>query len=164
MKKTLAVLLSVMMLFALCVPAFAVNGTVKNKLGEVTNDTVIKTSTTTESGEDAETYTVIIPAETTIAWGAASTAVEYTVEAHLGYGKVLKVDVADKDAAKLMTLADHAEETLAYDLTDTSYTSAGAVVNPAATVSFNVVITDDAWNNAIVGEYSDTLTFTAVAE
>lgn len=157
MKKILSIALAVVMLFAVCVPAFAANP-ITNKT-EQTGETIVKTSTTTETGESGKKYSVTIPADTTIPWGKASTDLVYTTEAHLGYGEKLNVTVAGNNA---MSLTEDASIKLAYTLGgETAYTSAGPIVNPAADNTLTLAIAEADWANAIVGEYSDTLTFTA---
>lgn len=157
MKKVLSVALALVMLFAVCVPAFAVN-TITDKT-ENTGTSIVKTDTVKENGESGENYSVVIPANTTIPWGEASTDLTYTVEAHLGYGKKLHVSVAGNGT---MALKEDAAEKLSYTLGGaTAYTSAGPVVNPKVSQTLNLAIADNAWANAIVGEYADTLTFTA---
>ncbi len=161
MKKLLSVLLAVTMLFAVCVPAFAADTT--QSLTEKPEDSgtvIIKTTTDDENGEDAAKYVVTIPADTTIPWGKTETALEgYTVESHLLYGQHIEISVEGND---VMALTEDAAETLAYTLSgDTAYTATSPVVNPAAELTLKVNITADDWANAIVGEYQDTLTFTA---
>ena len=85
MKKVLSVALAVVMLFAVCVPAFAANP-ITDKT-EQSGTTIVKTSTKTETGEDGRRYSVTIPANTTIPWGKASVDMAYVVEAHLAYGE-----------------------------------------------------------------------------
>lgn len=159
MKKVISVLMAVAMLAALMVPAFALDQNTPE------GDVLVKTSTTKEDGSDARTYTVTIPADTTIAWGAKSTALEgFTAEAHLNYGEKLYVSVAGNDK---MTYSpeDGVNFDLPYTLEgDTAYESTGAVVFPAAKLALSVNIAEDAWNTAVVGEYSDTLTFTVEAK
>lgn len=156
MKKVLSVLLAVAMLAALMVPAFALDQDTPS------GDTIVKTSTTMEDGKDARRYAVTIPADTTITWGAESTALEgYTAEAHLAYGEVLTVSVAGSGK---MTYSPEDGVTLELPYTlegDTAYESTGAVVYPVADLALSVNIAADDWNAAVVGEYQDTLTFTA---
>lgn len=161
MKKFLSIALAVVMMLAVCVPAFAANPITEKT--ENTGTTIVKTKTTDENDQNAESFTVSIPADTTIAWGKDSTALEgYSAEAHLAYGKKLYITVAGTGTMKL---AEDETETLAYALSgDTEYVSAKPVVNPVAELSLNVDIATDAWANAIVGEYADTLTFTAEAK
>ncbi len=160
MKKTLAVLLTLVMLFAVCVPAFAANPI--TNLTEQTGETIVKTDTKTETGEDGRSFTVWIPADTTIPWGKTSYDLTYDVEAHLTYGEKLTVSVAGNGAMKL---AEDAAETLSYTLKgNTAYASADPVVYPAETKTITLGIEANDWNHAIVGEYSDTLTFTAEAK
>lgn len=156
MKKVISVLMTVAMLAALMVPAFALDQNTPK------GDTIVKTSTTMEGGQDARRYTVTIPADTTITWGAESTALEgYTAEAHLAYGEKLSVTVAGSGK---MTYSPEAGVTLELPYTlegDTAYESTGAVVYPVANLALSVNITADDWNQAVVGEYQDTLTFIA---
>ena len=49
---------------------------------------------------------------------------------------------------------------LPYVLGATTYTAAGPVVNPAANVAATITVAENDWNNAVIGEYADTLTFT----
>ena len=159
MKKALSIALALTMLFALCVPAFAANITTDGGTG----DSIVKTRTTTAGGDSAENFTVSIPAETTIPW-LTTTAydIAYTVESHLAYGKHLTVTVADSDGQNKMLYTPEAGVTLElpYTLGATAYTAAGPVVNPAANVAATITVAENDWNNAIIGEYADTLTFT----
>lgn len=156
MKKVVSVLMTVAMLAALMVPAFALDQNTPK------GDTIVKTGTTMEDGKDARRYAVTIPADTTITWGAESTALEgYTAEAHLAYGEKLSVTVAGSGN---MTYSPEAGVTLELPYTlegNTAYVSAGPVVYPVANLALSVNITADDWNQAVVGEYQDTLTFTA---
>ena len=156
MKKVVSVLMAVAMLAALMVPAFALDQNTPK------GDTIVKTSTTMEGGQDARRYTVTIPADTVIAWGAEKTDLTgYTAEAHLAYGEKLSVTVSGNGN---MVYEPEAGTTLALPYTlegDTAYESAGPVVYPVATLALSVNITADDWNAAVVGEYQDTLTFTA---
>ena len=159
MKKALSIALALTMLFALCVPAFAANITTDGGTG----DSIVKTRTTTAGGDSAENFTVSIPAETTIPW-LTTTAydIAYTVESHLAYGKHLTVTVADSDGQNKMLYTPEAGVTLElpYTLGATTYTAASPVVNPAANVAATITVDANDWNNAVIGEYTDTLTFT----
>ena len=160
MKKTFAIVMALVMVFALMVPAFAID----QKSDPASGDTIIKTKTTKDDGnggeESVESFTVTIPADTEIEWGATSTELGYTVEAHLAYGKTLSVSVAGND---VMTYAASDADTfeLEYALGGTTeFDSDYPVVYPQADQTFTVDITEDAWNYAVVGVYQDTLTFT----
>lgn len=154
MKKFLSVALALVMVCALMVPAFAA---VVNTDGVATNETLIKTSTKTEGGDDAEGYTVIIPADTTIPWGAASTDVGYSVESHLARDKQVTVAVAGTGSMKT---AD-GKYALPYTLDGaTAYAAGAEVVYPAAAQALSVLVADDDWNRAVVEEYTDILTYT----
>ena len=159
MKKAISAILALVMLTVLCVPAFAANITTDGGTG----DSIVNTRTTTAGGDSAENFTVSIPAETTIPW-LTTTAydIAYTVESHLAYGKHLTVTVADSDGQNKMLYTPEAGVTLElpYTLGATAYTAASPVVNPAANVAATITVAENDWNNAVIGEYADTLTFT----
>lgn len=159
MKKAISAILALVMLTVLCVPAFAANITTDGGTG----DSIVKTRTTTADGDSAENFTVSIPAETTIPW-LTTTAydIAYTVESHLAYGKHLTVTVADRDGQNKMLYSPAAGVTLElpYTLGATTSTAAGPVVNPAATFAATITVDANDWNNAVIGEYADTLIFT----
>ena len=159
MKKAISAILALVMLTVLCVPAFAANIVTDGGTG----DSIVKTRTTTAGGDSAENFTVSIPAETTIPW-LTTTAydISYTVESHLAYGKHLTVTVADSDGQNKMLYTPEAGVTLElpYSLDATAYAAAGPVVNPAATVAATITVAENDWNNAVIGEYTYTLTFT----
>ena len=155
MKKAISAILALVMLTVLCVPAFA--ATIKTDGG--TGDSIVKTTYSTSD----ESFTVSIPPETTIPW-LTTTAydIAYTVESHLAYGKHLTVTVADSDGQNKMLYTPEAGVTLElpYTLDATTYTAAGPVVNPAANVAATITVAENDWNNGVIGEYTDTLTFT----
>ena len=151
MKKFISITLALLMIMAVTIPAFAV-GTVD-----------IATKTTKADGSDGDWYSVVIPANTTIAWGAESTKLEgnFKVETHLLYGESLKVTVTSAD--NKMTYAPNAQDSfdLEFKLSgDTDFT-VGTVQYPAVEKEVYVDVEADQWNYAVVGEYADTLTFSA---
>lgn len=158
MKKVLSIVLAVVMVFTMAVMAFAtdIKGTATS--GEQSNTAVVKTSTQKESGEDATSYTVTYPAETTIAWEKTDAVnVEYTVAAQLTFDKRLNVKVTSADNAMEGTAGNSA--TLAYTLGgDVDFTTAAAVAND--TKDATVTVEAAAWEAAPVDTYQDTLTFT----
>lgn len=158
MKKILAIALALVMMMAIAVPAFAGELNVKNT---DSGDVIITTSTDKADGTDGDWYLVTIPADTTIAWGETATELKYSVETHLLYGQTLDVDVTSADY--IMTYAPEAGVALdlAFALTGDVDANFATVTYPAVEKAVSVDITADAWNYAIVGEYADTLTFTA---
>lgn len=158
MKKILAIAMAIVMMLAIAVPAFAADLSAKDTdSGEV----IITTSTEKADGTDGDWYIVTIPADTTIAWGEERTELKYSAETHLLYGKTLDVDVTSADY--VMTYAPEANVVLdlAFALNGDVDVNFATVTYPAVEKSVTVDITADAWNNAIVGEYADTLTFSA---
>lgn len=159
MEKVLAILLAMVMVCSMSVFAFAAETEQTLDKTTTSGDVVIKTKTTDDGGNDAKKYSVIIPADTEIAWDTETTNLVYKVEAHLGHGEAVKVTVAGSG-----TMSYVADETttypLAYTLGGDKEVTEGPVVYPAADKTVTVGITEDDWNKAVVGEYSDILTFT----
>lgn len=155
MKKTVSIVLAVVMLFAVCVPAFAADISDTGS-GNVT----VSTLTTKEDGSDATDYIVEIPADTQIAWGTPSTDVGYTVESHLMRNQAVKVTVTGSGTMKTDP-ANGDVYSLAYTLDGAGrdYTAAGPVVYAAERQTVNVLISENAWNEAVVESYSDVLTY-----
>ncbi len=159
MKKALSLALAVVMMLAVCVPAFAADITTGGDSGT----TIIKTATIKEDGGDARSFTVTIPADQEIPWGAASYDVSYAVETHLAYGETLAVTVAGEQGYMSYSPEAGVELPLPYALfgDGVAYETTEPTVYPAVTVPLNVVVTEEDWNEAVIGTYSDTLTFTA---
>lgn len=158
MKKVLSIALAVVMMLAVCVPAFAADITTDGDSGT----TIIKTATIKEDGGDARSFTVTIPADQEIPWGAASYDVSYAVETHLAYGETLAVTVAGEQGYMSYSPEAGVELPLPYALEGgVDYETAEPTVYPAETVPLSVVVTEEDWNEAVIGTYSDTLTFTA---
>lgn len=164
MKKIIAIAMALVMMMAVAVPTFAADLSEKDTDA---GDVIISTDTKKDNDgdgvpdEDGDWYVVTIPADTVIAWGAESTELVYSAETHLLYGQSLDVTVTSADY--LMTYAPEAgvELNLAFALTGDVDVNFATVTYPAAEKAVSVDITADAWNNAVVGEYADTLTFSA---
>ena len=131
-----------------------------NDLNERFNSTVGDT--------DAESFKVTIPADTTLPWGTAdtTTALPYYVESHLKFGKHLTVAVTNDGANTMKYTVGGTTLTLAYTLGgdknfDTVTPVAYDTVNDRGVEkTLTVSVAGDDWNTAVVGEYTDTLTFT----
>lgn len=162
MKKFLAIILAVIMVCSMSLFAFAAETEVTLDKATPSGDVIIKTATTDGEGKDAKSYSITIPADTVIPWGKEATDLVYSVEAHLGHKEYVKVDVTGSGN---MTY-DPGDGTEPYKLPYTlegvtSYQAANPVVYPAAPQTLTVKIEANNWNAAVVGEYSDNLTFTA---
>lgn len=155
MKKILAVVMALAMLFALCVPAFAADP------NPITKDTTQQSGSidviTTYLPSD-ETYSVSYPAAVNVAWGdTAAQDAKYTVTSALQIGAKITVSAAEKDGG-VMT-ADGTADTLTFSVQNGAaqeFTGANAAVNSATTVT----ISD--FSGAAVGEYTGTMTYTVV--
>lgn len=164
MKKAISLVLTVVMLFAVCVPAFA--ATVLDKStpsGQVT----VETDTHKKDGSDAADYCLTIPADTKIPWGEEKTDVSYTIESHLMRNKAVSVKVTTSDDTDKGTMkTDAAKGDIQYlpytlDGAGVNYSANHPVVFEAEKQEVNVLISRADWNKAIVESYSDILTYTA---
>ena len=168
MKKVLSIVLAVVMLLTMSVMAFAADKTITGNASsepQSDNTVVVKTSTTDENGDDATSFTVSYPAETTIPWAKNDAVpVAYAVTTQLMFNKRLSVKVTN-DGANTMKGSTGNDQPLAYTLdgdVDIKTTAAvvtlpeGQTTNYAATVT----VADAAWAAAPVDTYQDTLTFT----
>ena len=89
MKKLLSIALAVVMMFAICVPAFATNIT-KDSAQTAQAEVVTTYDETTDWS-----YTVTIPAGVTVDWNdTTAQAMTYSVESQLLIGAKLKVSAA----------------------------------------------------------------------
>ena len=156
MKKILAVVMALTMLFALCVPAFA--GTITEGTPDP-KEAVVPVKTTYSTGD--ESFTVTYPASMEIPWGTlvtdANAAFDYSVVSQLKTGKTITVAVTQTNP--VMTSA--ASETLAYALAgDVNVTTAAAVVAAGAfNKTVKIDVAQSAWDAAAINEYTDTVTF-----
>lgn len=156
MKKILAIAMALVMMMAICVPAFAAVTGGSN----AGNDTIINTDTKKDTDNDGigdtevAWYTVTIPATQTLPWETETKDIEYTVASQLKTGEAVKVTVAD--AAYKMT-SNGGE--LAYTLDNATFTAPSAVYDDTASVTVKVALDD--WKSVAIDNYTDTLTFTA---
>lgn len=160
MKKILSIALAVVMMFAICVPAFA-DDTVITKDTEQT----AKAEVVTVFDETTDwSYTVTIPAGVTVAWNDATAQdMSYKVESQLLIGASLKIS-AKADDEGLMT-ATGTTDTLSFTVAGGDEVEFGAV-NAANTTAPNVVdgtnvsVTIADFAGKAVGTYTGTLTYT----
>ena len=154
MKKILAVVMALTMLFALCVPAFAADP------NPITKDTAQAGSAdviTTFVASD-ETYSVSYPAAVNVAWGdTAAQDAKYTVTSALQIGAKITVSAAE-NAGGTMTAAG-TSDTLTFTVQNGAaqdFTGANAAVDSTTTVT----IAD--FSGAAVAVYTGTMTYTVV--
>ena len=155
MKKILAVVMALTMLFALCVPAFAADPSIsKGDANQFGNTDVITTYLPTD-----ETYSVSYPAAVNVAWGdTAAQDAKYTVTSKLRIGAKITVSAA-ANAGGVMTAAGGTGDTLTFKVEN------GAAqdffgVNPGVDSATTVKIED--FSAAAVGVYTGTMTYTVV--
>lgn len=170
MKKILAIVLTMIMMFAVCVPAFAANIIINDDQpaivdGKQTVDHLMKTSTSKEDGSDGASYVVTIPAETVIPWEKELNLFSYSVKSQLMAGKRLAISAVSQSGVN--ELVDAAGNKLPYTFTLTNggtpvatlnYNTESEVVNTNRTFNINIAKTD--WQAVPVNEYTGYLTFT----
>ena len=150
MKKLFALILTVCLLASMSTTAFAANTT--------GGDADITTSID-------PTYTVTIPANTTVAFNATETdfgTIEVTA-AQIHPNKCIKVELTSD--GKLENSID-ATKVIPYTIKDSEgaeFASATYLTEGDKT-ELSIHITADDWNAAYAGEYSDTVTFTITYE
>lgn len=151
MKKILASVLALTMLASVSTTAYAAQ--VNQNTEDKTVDSVITTSI-------EPTYTITIPEDVSVAFNAQSTEFGAVTldDAQIDPGYAVQVDLTASG-----TLKNAADETktIAYTVNsvDGVFTSAQYDAAGEAT-SLTIDITQDAWNTAYAGDYSDTVTFT----
>lgn len=154
MKKILAVVMALTMLFALCVPAFAADpNPIKQDTAQSGSIDVITTYLPTD-----ETYSVSYPSSVVVAWGVTTAKdAKYTVTSTLQIGAKITVSAAANDGG-VMTAAG-TTDTLTFSVQNgeaQEFTGANTAVDSATTVT----ISD--FSGAAVGEYTGTMTYTVV--
>ncbi len=156
MKKVLSLALALVMMFAVCIPAFA-NTQYDNGTAGTTTKVVV--DGIKDKGEGS--FTVTIPAEVEIPWGKEYTNVEYSIFCQLQTGKLVSIVVSSADGFTMKNQAKTA--TLKYGLSDTTYTTKQSVILASSpeTSAVKVNIPTSNWEEASIDNYSGTLTFTA---
>ena len=150
MKKLFAVILAAALVMSLSITAFATNTTGGN--ADITTSI-------------NPTYTVTIPANTTVAFNATETdfgAIEVTAS-QIHPNKCIKVELTSD--GKLENSID-ATKVIPYaikDSTGAAFTSATYLTEGDKT-ELSIHITANDWNAAYAGDYSDTVTFTVSYE
>lgn len=163
MKKYVSLILTAVMLFAVCIPTFAAEINMGDAVQSANPD--VFTKTIDENNQNPASYTVIIPADTEIPWGATSTEFQYSVSSQLEIGKSLKISVIGDNSEDKLT-SDITSATIPYKLSysnngtvedSLSYNSNKEIVDLKRTFYVRIVSND--WNLVPVTEYKDYLTF-----
>lgn len=160
MKKLLAILMTLCLLCSVCALA-------ESKDQTITDASKDNTATTTLSVTLSESYTVVIPSELTITPDTANTdlPIEVTSLRLLPTGTIdnsvraVWVEL-DQPSFKLVNNKD-SNSTIAYNIGGGSGTY-GRVLKftETGTQNYTVSISENAWNSAAAGTYTDTVTFT----
>lgn len=164
MKKVLAVILALCMVCAMGTVAFA--ATIEGPVTPATGDTLVKTDAELPTDPNVpggdEDWTVTIPAELTVPWdneNDSTVADVYTLDATLAAVSTVTVTVAPY-GTNALTMTDKAGAELKASIggdESIAQTGTGTVKG-----DISAMITAAAFNAATVGEYTGTITFTAV--
>lgn len=150
MKKIFALAIAAIMALSASATAFA---------AEITQDSNPKTATATIKTSVAPKYTVSIPADVTVAFNATTTdfgSIEVT-SAQIDPDKCIKVALDSNG-----NLINEADSTKVIPYTVTAGGAAFTSATYDATgdkTDLTINITQEDWNKAYAGEYSDTVTF-----
>lgn len=155
MKKLAAFTLALALSAALTTTAFAAETS-----NEITDKSNPQTANVTVTTKIAPTYTVTIPANTTVKFNDENTSfgeIKLTA-AQLDPGK--SVEVALSASGTLKNAAD-TNKTLAYKIMsgETEFTSAN-YEKAGESTALTIHIAQKDWNGAFAGDYTDTVTFT----
>lgn len=158
MKKVLSIALAIVMMFAICVPAFATDITKDSE-----QSAQAEVVTTYDNATDWS-YTVTIPAGVTVAWNDTTAQdMTYKVESQLLIGAGLKISAA-ADNGGVMTAAGTTDEltfTVAGgDVVEFGPVNAANTTAPGVVDGTNVSVTIADFAGKAVGAYSGTLTYT----
>ena len=153
MKKVLSVALALVMLFAVCVPAFA-NQTITQP-GDTAVD--VMTLTTDVNGDPAANFTVTIPATVSIPWYGTTGGdfINWSYTSQLNIGEQLQISL-NKTSGNLTNGTDNLPYTLSGDAADAAYVTTDEVES----ASRSTAVTVTGWEDVPVGAYTDTVTFT----
>ena len=154
MKKVLSVALALVMLFAVCVPAFA-SQTVTQP-GDTAVD--VMTLTTDVNGEPAANFTVTIPATVSIPWNGTTGGdfITWSYTSQLNIGEQLQISL-DKTSGEFY---NDGTNVLAYTLSGDAADAAYVTTDEVESASRSTAVTVTGWEDVPVGSYSDTVTFT----
>lgn len=161
MKKILSIALAVVMMLAVCVPAFAaVEGTQEIRKDTAQSmDADVYTKTTDENDQDAYTYSIEIPAAIQIDWGDTKPVdASYKVTSQLLLGAGLKVSVARNNDGK-MTNAAVADKYLTFELTNGDTATFGEVNDKAEPTNKPAISVAD-FSGVPIAQYTGTMTYT----
>lgn len=154
MKKVLSVALALVMLFAVCVPAFA-SQTITQP-----GDTPVEvmTLTTDVNGDPAANFTVTIPATVSIPWNGTTGGdfITWSYTSQLNIGEQLQISL-DKTSGEFY---NDGTNVLAYTLTGDAADAAYVTTDEVESASCFTAVTVTGWEDVPVGSYSDTVTFT----
>lgn len=160
MKKIISIALALVMMMAICVPAFAETAV----LGENT----VNVETTYDATTDAS-YTVTIPATISVKWDDETTTYDasYSVTSQLLVGASVNVDVAydadTDDTNNGVMTNDDTTATLKYTLTgvgETTFTGVNNGTKASNMGGTDATITVEGFDAAPVGVYTGTITYT----
>lgn len=150
MKKIISIALALVMMMAVCVPAFA--GTL-NATTQSGNSTVLVDGITDKGNG---TYSVEIPASVDLIWGDTTKEGTYKITSQVQTDKRVKVTLS-----KAKDLTNAANETIEFAVADATTGLANSAVVNNEPHAFNLTIDASEWAAASIATYEGTITFEA---
>ena len=151
MKKAVALIVALTLVFAFSVSAFA------KEIDQ--DDTNPNTSYVQVTTEVAPAYTVTIPTGISVEFNATKTnfGVVSLSNARLAPGKCVRVLL---NASGTLKNKNDASKTIAYQIMSGSSVFSSVDFGTNKSLPLTIDITQAAWNQAAAGDYTDTVTFT----
>ena len=156
MKKIISIALALVMMMAICVPAFAT---------QTANDggNEVQVETSYIEATDAS-YTVTIPSTISIPWGVTDEQeATYTVKSQLVIGAKLNISAAANNGGEMVATGTTDKLTFAVtggDTVEFSEVNAANTTAPGVTNGTNVKVSVASFDGKAVGEYTGTITYT----
>lgn len=167
MKKLLSIALAVVMMFAICVPAFATEINQSEPTADAEGKQTAQAEVVTTYDETTDwSYTVTIPAGVTVDWNdTTAQAMTYSVGSQLLIGAGLKISAA-ADNGGVMKATGTTDE-LTFTVAGGGEVEFGAVnaegtTAPGVVNGTNVSVSIADFAGKAVGAYTGTLTYTVV--
>ncbi len=151
MKKIISLVLALIMMMAICVPAFA---TKTLDVNAQSGSSTVLVDGVADKGDG--TYSVEIPAAVDLTWGDTTKAGAYKITSQVQTDKRVKVSLE-----KAKDLTNAANETIEFVVADATTGIANSAVVNNESHTFNLTIDAGEWAAASIATYEGTITFTA---
>ena len=155
MKKVISLTLAFVLMFSICIPAFATDLTLGSQSGSSTVNVRKETA--------GASFVVTIPPTVDIKWETVETNIEYSISSQLATGTFVKVTVKADVDGKMKNTDNSASLDYSLKSNTTEYTTTKSVIPVDAPEKASAVVTIplENWRKASIDNYTGTLTFEA---